>query len=82
MYKGYRDAIDLNADELLELKDRLYWDNYLDYNNDLEFMTDEQKAIVDNATSPDDIPDEIIFDVYGDILFVEEDFWCNIQDRN
>lgn len=76
MCDGYRDVTELNANELWELKDKLFWDI------DSEEMTEWQRNIVLDAIDQDDIPDELIFDVFGHYSFVEEDFWCNIPDRN
>lgn len=73
MYEGYRDVTELNSDELWELKDRLFWDI------DSEEMTDKQRNIVLDAVNQDDIPDELIFDVFDGYSFVEEDFWCNVN---
>lgn len=73
MYEGYRDVTELNSDELWELKDRLFWDV------DSEEMTDKQRNIVLDAVNQDDIPDELIFDVFDRYSFVEEDFWCNVN---
>ena len=68
----YKDVEELTKDELWELKDRLYW------NTDAEFLTDEQRDIVENADIQDDIPDELIYDVFGCYDFVNDDFWCNV----
>ena len=73
MYEGYRDVTELDSDELWELKDRLFWDV------DSEEMTDKQRNIVLDAVNQDDIPDELIFDVFDRYSFVEEDFWCNVN---
>ena len=68
---------ELNNNELYQLKDTLYCDAY--YNMEaLPGLTDEQKNEVYAAQYPDDISDQLIFDVYSDIYFVEEDFWCNV----
>ena len=75
MFNGYRDVEELNEDELWELKDRLFW------NPVEEYLTDEQMEIINNALDPDDIPDDIVYEVYDGTGFVEEDFWCNIPDR-
>ena len=41
-------------------------------------MTDKQKEEIENALCTDDIPDELVHNLYADIYFVEEDFWCNV----
>ena len=71
MFEGYMDVEELNEDELWELKDKLFW-NYED-----EYLTDEQIAIINNALDPDDIPNELVFEVFDGYSFVEDDFWCN-----
>lgn len=75
----YKDVTELNHDELYELKDKLYWECV--WGDESEYMTDEQRAIVDSADYSDDIPDSLIFDVFGGTCFVEEDFWCNVTNR-
>lgn len=68
----YKSVEELTKDELWELKDKLYW------NTDAEFLTDKQRTIVESADVQDDIPDELIYDVFGCYDFVEDDFWCNV----
>ena len=75
MFEGYRDVEELNEDELWELKDRLFW------NSEEEYLTEEQMEIINNALDPDDIPDEIVYEVFEGTVFSEEDFWCNIPNR-
>lgn len=72
MFEGYMDVEELNEDELWELKDKLFW-NYED-----EYLTDEQIAVINNALDPDDILNELVFEVFSGYSFVEEDFWCNV----
>lgn len=73
---------ELSHDELCELKDKLYWQVCWGDDGSGEYMTDEQYAIVDSAEYSYDIPDELIFDVFGGYCFVEDDFWCNISNRD
>lgn len=68
----YKDVEELTKNELWELKDKLYW------NPDAEFLTDRQRIIVERADVQDDIPDELIYEVFGNCDFVDDDFWCNI----
>ena len=75
MRNYYKDVEELNEDELWELKDRLFW------NSEEEYLTEEQMEIINNALDPDDIPNEIVFEVFEGTAFEEEDFWCNIPDR-
>jgi len=68
---------ELNYDEMYQLKDSLYCDFY--YNqDDLPELTDEQYKHIEDAEFPDDISDEIIYDIYGGYIFGKDDFWCNI----
>jgi hypothetical protein len=64
---------ELNRAQLDELKNNLYWN--LDgeqYGN----LTDTEKALILNATYPDEIPDELVWKNYDGIHFVEDDFFC------
>ena len=61
---------DLSRDELNELKSSF-------------FYQDETQSINKGTFStPEEIPDEIIFEHYDGVCFVEEDFFCNIKDGN
>jgi len=60
------DVTELNRDQLDELK----WDYYYGDNYDPKIVGENGLPIL----FPADIPDEIIFDVYAGIYFVEEDF--------
>ena len=63
----YRDVFDLTKDELEELRDSYYW-QLVD--------TGEDEGI----DGPEYIPDDVLFDHYAGISFVEEDFFCNIKE--
>jgi hypothetical protein len=64
---------ELDFGELLQLKEELY------YGADIcPKMTEEQKKICDEAMYVDDIPDELVFELYDGIEFVKEDFWINL----
>lgn len=63
----YRDVFDLSKDELDELRETYYW-QLVD--------TGEDEGI----DGPEDIPDDVLFDHYAGISFVEEDFFCNIKE--
>ena len=65
---------ELDYEELLELKEMLCYGADI-----LPEMTDEQKRICEEAFSSDDIPDELVYELYDEISFVKEDFWCNIE---
>lgn len=64
---------ELDYGELLQLKEELC------YGSDILLeMTEEQKAICEEAFCADDIPDELVFELYKGITFVKEDFWVNV----
>lgn len=64
---------ELDFGELLQLKEELY------YGADICLkMTEEQKKVCDEAMYVDDIPDELVFELYDGIEFVKEDFWINL----
>ena len=67
MYKMVRD---LSRDELNELKSSFFYQDETQNINEGTFST------------PEKIPDEIIFEHYDGVCFVEEDFFCNIKDGN
>ena len=67
---------ELSVDELLELKDTLYWEA------DNEYKTEEQQIEIDNADMPSDISDELVFALFDYYDFEEEDFWCNVPNRD
>ena len=64
---------ELNNDEMLQLKESLFYGADI-----LPEMTDKQKEEIENALCSDDIPDELVHNLYADIYFVEEDFLCNV----
>lgn len=61
---------DLSRDELNELKSSFFYQDETQNINEGTFST------------PEKIPDEIIFEHYDGVCFVEEDFFCNIKDGN
>ena len=60
---------ELDYGELLQLKEELCYGADI-----LPEMTEEQKKICDESMFADDIPDELIFELYDGISFVKEDF--------
>lgn len=68
----YRSVYELTPDEINELKWAYFYSD--EYDN----------TLINNARLPilfpADIPDEIIFEHYCGIIFVEEDFSCNIKE--
>lgn len=67
----------LNLNEMYELKDNLYSNFYYDMDA-LPELTEEQRSYIENADYPDDIDDEIIYEIYDDYDFVKDDFFCNM----
>ena len=65
---------ELNQEEKLQLKEALVYGA-----DNLPLITKEQQKIIDKAFSSDDISDELVEDIYADINFVKEDFFCNID---
>lgn len=78
----YREATDLTRDELTELKQ-----NYLielsDCGKYAEVMGVEWDAPSwgEIAAADEIISDEAIFEHYAGTCFVEEDFFCNLNER-
>ena len=70
----YRDYTELTEDEKSELRWSMYYgcDEY-------EYLTDEEKSVVDAADWPEDIPESIMLSAFGGYSFVEEDFFCNLS---
>jgi hypothetical protein len=65
----YRNVNELNQNELEELRSR-YFHQLLDDGSLEEVMGKE-------INSEEEIPMELIKNHYGDISFVDEDFFCN-----
>ena len=71
---------ELTRDQLDELKESLFW-QLLDTDDEQPFAISDsflQKITPDllNADFPDEIPDNIIYQVYAGIDFVNDDFFC------
>lgn len=69
--KNYKMVQDLNREQLNELKNSFFWQ-------------DETQDILEDAyTSPEQIPDDIIFEHYDGICFVDDDFFvrCKLLKR-
>lgn len=66
----YKMVQDLSRDELNELKSSFFYQDETQDINEGTFST------------PEEIPDEIIFEHYDGVYFVKEDFFCNIKDGN
>lgn len=59
---------ELNADQLDYLRFNLF------YGDGCVELTDEQQMVIDNCVFFWDVPDELVYEVYDGISFVEEDF--------
>ena len=59
-------------DELMQLKEELFYSNRIDFD-----LSAEDVEFINNLSYADDIPYSILEKAYGHISFVEEDFWCN-----
>lgn len=68
---------ELNNDELYQLKDTLYCDFYYNYDG-LPDLTNDQRSHIESAELPDDIADEVVYEIYNGVNFVKDDFWCNV----
>lgn len=62
----YKTVYDLNREELNELKDSMFW------------ADDTDEEILNGINYYWEIPDEVIYNHYNGISFVDEDFMCNI----
>lgn len=61
---------DLTREQLEELKNSFFWQ-------------DETQDILEGAyTSPEEIPDSIIFEHYDGVCFDDDDFFCTAENGN
>lgn len=65
---------ELNSDELYQLKQELYYMSEI-----LPNLTTERLAAIKDADIPDNIPDQIVCEIYEGVDFVKDDFWCNVE---
>lgn len=73
---------ELTASEKAELRDTLFWASvYPGEDPDFDGLSAEQQEVVSNCDSSDDIPEDIMEAAYGCYDFVEEDFFCNVEDQ-
>ena len=56
---------DLSREQLDELKTAYFWGE------------ETQNILSDDVISPEQIPDEIIFNYYDGVTFVDDDFFCS-----
>lgn len=62
----YKTVYDLDKEELNELKDSMFW------------ADDVDEEILNGINYYWEIPDEVIYNYYNGISFVDEDFMCNV----
>lgn len=65
---------ELNSNELYQLKQELYYMEEI-----LPNLTTERLDAIRDADIPDNIPDQIVYEMYEGVDFVEDDFWCNVE---
>lgn len=72
---------DLNRDQLIHLK-CCYMDELADEGTFREIMgcDCDEPSWGHLANADTIIPDEVIYEHYAGISFVEEDFWCNLKE--
>lgn len=58
----YRTTYELSCEEFEELRERFYYE--VDDEGEFDYIAD--------------IPDKVIHNYYNSVVFVEEDFWCNV----
>lgn len=63
----YKTVYDLTRDELYELK-AVYYDA-------LQYTDDAERFLY-----YDEIPDDVIFSHYDGVAFVDDDFFCNMEE--
>ena len=73
----YFNISECTEDELEQLKMTVYA-NDGEYD---DFLTEKDKQILENCDIPDKIPYNILEKIFGDISFVDEDFWCNCKEE-
>ena len=74
MRDTYFGVTELTENEKEELKEKIFWRDVDEY----EDILDEKDYKALDVEFPEEIPDYIIELIFGDTIFVDEDFWCNI----
>ena len=74
MRDAYFGVTELTENEKEELKEKIFWRDVDEY----EDILDEKDYKALDVEFPEEIPDYIIELIFGDTIFVDEDFWCNI----
>lgn len=74
---------ELNREQLNELKNSLYWQIHNTDDETIAFGVIDSVLPYTPETLPEypeDIPDNIIFTVYATINFVNDDFFCTMEE--
>jgi len=71
---------ELRQEERDELRETLFYgcEQCCEY----DYLSEEEKTIVQNANCPADITDDVMISAFGGYDFVEEDFFCNLKPHN
>ena len=75
--------IELREEEKAELRETLWEQSVFQHDDDFgyneyAYLSAEFAEAVDNAKSPEDIPENVMKETFGSYDFVAEDFFCNI----
>ena len=64
---------ELGNEEMLQLKTALFYGSDI-----MPQMTMEHRRILEDAMYIEDIPDELVYELYEGISFVPDHFWCRM----
>lgn len=62
------DVTELDSSQLMQLKWKIF------YGDDCVELTEKQKNCLSYCEYPEEIPDNLVYEVYDGIRFVEDDF--------
>jgi len=77
MRDAYFSINECTDEELEQLREALFYNEEEGENS----LTKEEYAFICDCETPNDIPFELLEKAYGHISFVDEDFWCNINNN-
>lgn len=77
MRDAYFGIDECTEEELYQLRENLFWCEDLDDEMYEEVFDEEDRKVLENCEDPEDIPFEMLKKFYGEVSFVDEDFWCN-----
>ena len=72
MRDTYFNINECTEDELMQLKEELFYSDRIDFD-----LSTEDVEFINNLSYAEDIPYSILEKAYGGFSFVDEDFWCN-----